>query len=326
MRAVVCREWGPPETLVVDDVLEPVPGPNDVLVRVRACGVNFADALIVQGKYQETPPLPFVPGLEVAGEIVSMGEDVAGLATGQRVVALCATGGYAEMVTASAEVTIRIPDEMPYETAAGFMVAYGTAHVGLEHRAGLRAGETLLVHGAGGGVGLAAVEVGKAMGATVIATAGSEDKRALARAHGARHVIDYQAGPFKDIVKTLTDDRGADVVFDPVGGRVFAQSLRCIAWEGRMLVIGFAAGDIPEVPAGLVLVKNISMTGVYWGAYRMHEPEIITGSLRRLFAWYEEGALRPVISEVLPLERAAEAMERLLGRQARGKIVLTTSA
>ena len=326
MRAVVCREWGPPEALVVDDVPEPVPGPNDVLVRVRACGVNFADALIVQGKYQEKPPLPFVPGLEVAGEIVSMGEDVAGLATGQRVVALCATGGYAEMVTASAAVTIRIPDEMPYETAAGFMVAYGTAHVGLEHRAGLRTGETLLVHGAGGGVGLAAVEVGKAMGATVIATAGSEDKRALARAHGARHVIDYRAGPFKDIVKTLTDGRGADVVFDPVGGRVFAQSLRCIAWEGRMLVIGFAAGDIPEVPAGLVLVKNISMTGVYWGAYRMHEPEIITGSLRRLFAWYEEGALRPVISEVLPLERAAEAMGRLLGRQARGKIVLTTSA
>ena len=326
MRAVVCREWGPPEVLVVDDVREPVPGPNDVLVRVRACGVNFADALIVQGKYQEKPPLPFVPGLEVAGEIVSMGKDVAGLATGQRVVALCATGGYAEMVTASAAVTIRIPDEMPYETAAGFMVAYGTAHVGLAHRAGLRTGETLLVHGAGGGVGLAAVEVGKAMGATVIATAGSEDKRALASAHGARHVIDYRAGPFKDIVKTLTDGRGADVVFDPVGGRVFAQSLRCIAWEGRMLVIGFAAGDIPEVPAGLVLVKNISMTGVYWGAYRMHEPEIITGSLRRLFAWYEEGALRPVISEVLPLERAAEAMERLLGRQARGKIVLTTSA
>ena len=326
MRAVVCREWGPPEGLVVDDVPEPVPGPNDVLVRVRACGVNFADALIVQGRYQEKPPLPFVPGLEVAGEIVSMGEDVAGLATGQRVVALCATGGYAEMVTAPAAVTIRIPDEMPYETAAGFMVAYGTAHVGLERRAGLRAGETLLVHGAGGGVGLAAVEVGKAMGATVIATAGSEDKRALARAHGARHVIDYRAGPFKDIVKTLTDGRGADVVFDPVGGKVFAQSLRCIAWEGRMLVIGFAAGDIPEVPAGLVLVKNIGMIGVYWGAYRMHAPEIITRSLHRLFAWYEEGALRPVISETLPLECAAEAMQRLLHREARGKIVLTTSA
>jgi len=323
---VVCREWGPPETLVVDDVPVPVPGPNDVLVRVRACGVNFADALIVQGRYQEKPPLPFVPGLEVAGEIVSMGEDVAGLATGQRVVALCATGGYAEMVTAPAAVTIRIPDEMPFETAAGFMVAYGTAHVALEHRARLRAGETLLVHGAGGGVGLAAVEVGKAMGATVIATAGSEDKRSLARAHGARHVIDYRAGPFKDIVKTLTDDRGADVVFDPVGGKVLAQSLRCIAWEGRLLVIGFAAGDIPEVPAGLVLVKNISMIGVYWGAYRMHEPEIIARSLRRLFAWFDEGTLRPVISETLPLERAAEAMQRLLHREARGKIVLTTSA
>ena len=326
MRAVVCRAWGPPESLEIDDVPEPLPGPDEVLIRVQACGVNFADALIVQGRYQEKPPLPFVPGLEVAGEIVAMGDYVAGFATGQRVVALCATGGYAEMATAPAAVTIRIPDDMPYETAAGFMVAYGTAHVALEHRARLRAGETLLVHGAGGGVGLAAVEVGKAMGATVIATAGSEDKRALARAHGARHVIDYRAGPFKDIVKALTDDRGADVVFDPVGGKVLAQSMRCIAWEGRLLVIGFAAGDIPEVPAGLVLVKNIGMIGVYWGAYRMHEPEIITASLRRLFTWFEEGALRPVISDTLPLERVAEAMQRLLGREARGKIVLTTTA
>ena len=325
MRAVVCKEWGPPEALEVDDVPEPVPGAGDVLIGVRACGVNFADALIVQGKYQERPPLPFTPGLEVAGEIVAMGEDVTGLATGQRVVSLCATGGYAEAVTAPAAVTVPIPDAMPYETAAGFTVAYGTAHVGLEHRARLRGGETLLVHGAGGGVGLAAVEVGKAMGATVIATAGSEDKRALASAHGADHVIDYCAGGFKDIVKTITDGRGADVVFDPVGGNVLAQSMRCIAWEGRLLVIGFAAGDIPQVPAGLVLVKNISMVGVYWGAYRIHEPAIITGSLHRLFAWFEEGTLNPVISETLPLERAAEAMQRMLRREARGKLVLTTA-
>ena len=326
MRAVVCNAWGPPEALVVEEVPEPVPGPGDVLIRVRACGVNFADALIVQGSYQEKPPLPFTPGLEVAGEIVAMGADVGGLGTGQRVVGLCATGGYAEAAIAPAAVTVRIPDSMPCETAAGFMVAYGTAHVGLEHRARLRRGETLLVHGAGGGVGLAAVEVGKAMGAKVIATAGSEDKRALARAHGADHVIDYRAGRFKDIVKTLTDGRGADVVFDPVGGEVLAQSLRCIAWEGRLLVIGFAAGDIPQVPAGLVLVKNISLIGVFWGAYRMHEPGVITRSLQRLFGWFEEGALRPVISEALPLDGAAQAMQRLLGRQARGKIVLTTAA
>ena len=326
VRAVVCEAWGPPEALVVDDVPEPVPGPSEVLIRVRACGVNFADALVVQGKYQEKPPLPFTPGLEVAGVVETMGENVTGLATGQRVAALCTTGGYAEVATAPGVVTVPIPDSMPYETAAGFMVAYGTAHVGLEHRAGLREGETLLVHGAGGGVGLAAVEVGKAMGATVIATAGSEDKRALASAHGADHVIDYRAGEFKDLVKTLTDGRGADVVFDPVGGSVFAQSMRCIAWEGRLLVIGFAAGDIPQVPAGLVLVKNIAMIGVYWGAYRMHDPAAITKSLRRLFAWFEEGALRPVISETLPLERAAEAMQRLLRREARGKIVLTTAA
>ena len=326
VRAVVCETWGPPEALVVRDVPEPRPGPDDVLVQVRACGVNFADALIVQGRYQEKPALPFTPGLEVAGVVVAMGENVTGLATGQRVAALCATGGYAEVASAPRAVTVRIPDAMPYETAAGFMVAYGTAHVGLEHRAGLREGETLLVHGAGGGVGLAAVEVGKAMGATVIATAGSEAKRALARAHGADHVIDYRAGEFKDIVKTLTDGRGADVVFDPVGGSVLAQSMRCIAWEGRLLVIGFAAGDIPEVPAGLVLVKNMSLIGVYWGAYRLHEPAIINASLRRLFRWFEEGALRPVVSETLPLEHAAQAMQRLMHREARGKIVLTTEA
>ena len=325
MRAVVCREWGPPEALAVEEVAEPEPGPNDVLIRVQASGVNFADALIVQGAYQEKPSLPFIPGLEVAGEIVAMGSDVTGLATGQRVVSLCTIGGYAEAVTAPAAVTVPIPEEMPCETAAGFMVAYGTAHLGLAHRARLRPGETLLVHGAGGGVGLAAVEVGKAMGATVIAAAGSADKRALAQSHGADHVIDYRAGPFKDIVKALTDGRGADVIFDPVGGKVLAQSMRCIAWEGRLLVIGFAAGDIPEVPAGLVLVKNISMVGVYWGAYRKHEPGIVTASLQRLFSWFEHGALRPTISETLPLERAAEAMQRLLRREARGKIVLTTA-
>ena len=325
MKAVVCKAWGPPEALAIEDVPAPSsPGAGEVLVRVRACGVNFADALIVLGKYQEKPPLPFTPGLEVAGEVVAVGEGVTGLVSGQRVVSLCATGGYAEAVAAPAAVTVPIPDTMSCETAAGFTVAYGTAHVALAHRAKLREGETLLVHGAGGGVGLAAVEVGKAMGAKVIATAGSEDKRSLAGAHGADHVIDYRSGEFRDAVKALTGGRGADVVFDPVGGEVFTQSMRCIAWEGRLLVIGFAAGDVPAVPAGLVLVKNVSVVGVFWGAYRMHEPAVITGSLRRLFTWFEEGALRPVISETLPLDRAAQAMQRLLRREAKGKIVLTT--
>ena len=324
VRAVVCRKWGPPENLAVEDVPPPVPGFGEVLIRVRACGVNFADALIVQGKYQEKPPLPFTPGLEVAGDVVEAGGEVTGLAVGQRVVSLCATGGYAEMVASQAAVTTPIPDAMPYETAAGLSVAYGTAHVGLAHRAGLREGETLLVHGAAGGVGVAAVEVGKAMGATVIATAGSEAKRSLAKAHGADHVIDYRSGEFKDTVKSLTGGRGADVIFDPVGGDVFTQSLRCIAWEGRLLVIGFAAGDIPQIPAGLVLVKNVSVVGVFWGAYRMHDPAVITTSVRQLLAWFGEGAIRPVISESLRLEHAAAAMQRLLRREATGKIVLTT--
>ena len=326
MKAVVCKTLGPPEALVVEEVPAPAPGAGEVLIGVRACGVNFADTLMVQGKYQERPPLPFIPGLEVAGDVLATGDGVTGLVPGQRVAALCATGGYAELAATPADVTVPIPDRMPYETAAGFTVAYGTAHVALAHRAALRAGETLLVHGAGGGVGLAAVEVGKAMGATVIATASSEDKRALARAHGAEHVIDYRAGEFRDTVKSLTGGRGADVVFDPVGGEVFTQSMRCIAWEGRLLVIGFAAGDIPEIPAGLVLVKNVSVTGVFWGAYRMHEPAVITQSLRTLFEWFEAGALRPLVSETVPLERAPEAMQRILRREARGKIVLTTAA
>ena len=326
MRAVVCKAWGPPEALVVEDVPAPSPDAGEVLVGVRACGVNFADALTVQGTYQEKPPLPFIPGLEVAGDVLATGDGVTGVVPGQRVVALCAAGGYAEKVTAPAHVTVPIPHAMPYETAAGFTVAYGTAHVALARRAALGEGETLLVHGAGGGVGLAAVEVGKAMGATVIATAGSEAKRALASAHGADHVIDYRTGEFRDTVKTLTCGRGADVVFDPVGGDVFNQSMRCIAWEGRLLVVGFAAGDIPKVPAGLVLVKNVSVVGIFWGAYRMHDPAVITGSLRRLFRWFEDGALRPAISETLPLERAAQAMQRILRREAMGKIVLTTAA
>ena len=326
MKAVVCRTLGPPDALAVEDVPDPTPGAGEVLIGVRACGVNFADTLTVQGKYQEKPPLPFIPGLEVAGDVLATGEGVTEPAPGQRVAALCATGGYAQMATAPADVAVPIPDGMPYETAAGFTVAYGTAHVALAHRAALRDSETLLVHGAGGGVGLAAVEVGKAMGATVIATAGSDRKRALAGAHGADHVIDYRTGEFRDTVKSLTRGRGADVVFDPVGGEVFTQSMRCIAWEGRLLVIGFAAGDIPRIPAGLVLVKNVSVVGVFWGAYRSHEPAVISQSLRTLFGWFEAGTLRPVVSETMPLERAPQAMQRILRREALGKIVLTTAA
>ena len=231
VRAVVCRAWGPPEALAVEDVPAPAPGAGEVLVRVRACGVNFADALIVQGKYQEKPPLPFTPGMEVAGDVAAVGEGVTGPVSGQRVVSLCTTGGYAEAVAAPAAVTVPIPDAMSWETAAGFTVAYGTAHVALAHRAKLREGETLLVHGAGGGVGLAAVEVGKAMGATVIATAGSEDKRALASAHGADHVIDYRTGGFRDAVKSITGGRGADVVFDP--WEATSSPSRCAASHGK---------------------------------------------------------------------------------------------
>lgn len=322
MKAILCTELGKPEQLTLTDLPSLQPDAGQVHIRVGACGINFADTLIIQGLYQEKPDLPFTPGSEVAGEVIAVGAGVDHLKPGDRVAALC-SGGLAEEALAPAEATIPIPDEMDYATAAGFAVAYGTSHVALGHRGQLQPRETLLVHGSSGGVGLAAVEIGKAMGATVIATASTQAKLDVATAHGADHVINYTEGEFRNKVKELTDGKGADVIFDPVGGDVFDQSLRCINWEGRLLVIGFASGRIPKAPANIALVKNISVVGIYWGAYRKHNPKVLTDSLAQLYKWYAEGVLKPLVSAQYPLENTAEALNALIDRRVTGKVVVT---
>ena len=322
MKAVLCKELGPPEKLVVEEVSSPIPGADEIRIAVHACGLNFADTLIIEGKYQERPKLPFIPGSEVGGEVIELGVGVSGLQVGERVMARC-QGGFAQEVVAAADTVIPIPDSMPYTDAAGFAVAYGTAHLGLAHRAGLQAGETLLVHGASGGVGLAAVEIGKVMGATVIATASTPEKLALAERYGADHLINYSAVEFRQQVKDLTGGRGADVIFDPVGGDVFDQSLRCINWEGRVLVVGFAAGRISKAPMNIVLVKNISLVGLFWGNYGLFDPATIRQSLETLLGWYDAGKLKPHISATYPLEQAADALNAFHRRAVTGKIVLT---
>ncbi|GAB4393271.1 MAG: NADPH:quinone oxidoreductase family protein [Kiloniellaceae bacterium] len=326
MQAVICRAWGGPETLNVGDLAVPEPGPDQVLIDVAAAGVNFADTLMIAGKYQEKPEFPFSPGLEIAGTLRALGKNVSGLQAGQRVMALTDFGGYAEAALARAGDVYPIPDALGWAEAAGFPITYGTAHGALRWHADLQPGEILLVHGAAGGVGLAAVEIGKAIGATVIATAGGPEKLAVAKAHGADHLIDYRSEDIREKVKEITAGKGADVVFDPVGGDVFDASLRCIAWSGRLLVIGFAAGRVPQIPANILLVKNIAVMGVYWGSYRKHAPERLAEEFRELFHWYEAGLLKPHVSHKLDLTEAAEAMALLLERRSTGKVVLTTGA
>lgn len=324
MKAVVCEGFGPPDVLNVKEVPAPVPAAGQVLVDTRACGVNFADTLIIAGKYQERPELPFVPGMEIAGVVARVADDVTTLAPGDRVLARPGIGGFAEQVAVPATDAMRIPNAMPFTEAAAFAVAYGTSHLALTRRAGLRAGEWLLVHGASGGVGLSAVEIGARSGATVIATASASAKLALAERYGARHLIDYSKGGFRDEVKKLTGGRGADVIFDPVGGKVFDESVRCVNWEGRILVVGFASGTIPSLPTNLALVKNFSVVGVFWGNYARRDPKTLNDSLATLLEWYAKGELRPLVSRTFPLERTADALNALVNRQSTGKVVVET--
>jgi NADPH:quinone reductase len=323
MRAVLCRELRGPDALELAELPTPEPGACGVRIRVRAAGVNFADGLMLAGRYQEKPPLPFTPGLELAGEVEAVGAGVRGLTPGQRVLAVVGHGAFAERAVARAEDVVLLPDDMDAVTAAGFAIAYGTAHGALRWRAGLHAGEVLVVHGAGGGVGLTAVECGKAIGAVVIATARGEAKLAVAREHGADHLLDSEDPDLKGRIRQLTDGRGADVVYDPVGGAVFDASLRAIAWEGRIVAVGFASGEVPQIPANLLLVKNAAVLGFYWGSYRKHDPERLRDGFKELFAWYRQGRIRPHVSETLPLHRAADAVRLLTDRRAVGKVVLT---
>src|SRR5579883_2498721 len=284
MRAVLCREFGPVEKLELAELPSLPIAPGTVRVAAHAIGVNFADLLIVQGKYQEKPALPFSPGFEIAGVVTELGPGATGVKLGDRVLGTMEHGAYADEAVLPDHRLLPIPASMTFPIAAGFAVAYGTSHGALDWRARLRAGETLLVHGAAGGVGLTAVEVGKAMGATVIATASTADKLDIARRHGADHLIDYTKEDIKERVRALTQGRGADVVYDPVGGDAFDASLRSIAWEGRIIVIGFAGGRVPQIPANLVLVKNCDVIGFYWGSYRKHKPEQVRQSYRQLLA------------------------------------------
>ncbi|HUN45362.1 MAG TPA: NADPH:quinone oxidoreductase family protein [Stellaceae bacterium] len=324
MRAVLCRAFGPFERLALAELPSPPITPETVRVAVHSVGVNFADLLIVQGKYQEKPALPFSPGFEIAGVVTELGPSVAGLMPGQRVFGIMDHGAYADEAVLPAARVYPIPDSMDFAIAAGFPVAYGTSHGALDWRARLKPGETLLVLGAAGGVGLTAVEIGKAMGATVIAVASGPEKLAVARAQGADHLIDYSREDLRGRIKELTDGRGPDVIYDPVGGDAFDQCLRSIAWGGRFIVIGFASGRIPQIPANLLLVKNCDAIGFYWGSYRARDPALVRRSFETLLGWFAAGKLRPHVSHRIPLAEAGRAMALLAERKATGKVVLTT--
>ena len=326
MKAVLCRAFGPPSVLRVEDVPSPRPGAGRIVIATRACGVNFPDTLIIQGRYQFKPDFPFSPGGEVAGVVKELGEGVTGLRIGDRVIAATTHGGYAEEVVAEASRTIPMPESMDFESAAAFVLTYGTSHHALKDRARLQPGETLLVLGAAGGVGLAAVELGKLMGARVIAAASSPDKLAVCRAHGADEVIDYAREDLRARIKELTEGRGVDVVYDPVGGDYSEPALRGMAWNGRFLVVGFAAGAIPSLPLNLPLLKGCAVVGVFWGGFTRNEPERNRENLAELGRWAAAGELRPHVSARYPLERAADALQALMDRQVRGKVVLVTDA
>lgn len=326
MKAMVCRELTGISGLRLEDVPVPVPAAGQLRLQVRACGVNFADSLITRGQYQVQPQPPFSPGFEVAGEVSALGEGVTGFAVGDRVIAITPQGGYAEQVVVNVNRCVAMPAAMPWEHGAAFPVVFGTSHVALWHRARLQAGETLVVHGASGGVGLTAVAIGKQLGATVIATASSPGKLAVAREHGADQLIDTSREDVRERIKALTDGRGADVVYDPVGGELFTASLRSIAFEGRILVIGFAGGTVPQIPANHLLVKNVDVIGLNWPAYAELQPRVMTESFRILLQWYLAGAIRPYVSAVYRLERAVDAVEQVVARKSTGKVVLTMEA
>ena len=324
MKAVLCKQYGPPDSLVVEDLPSPRPGAGEVVVSVKAASVNFPDVLIIQNKYQFKPPLPFSPGSEFAGVVKEFGPDVKGLKPGDKVIAFTTYGAFAEEVKTQASRLLPLPEGMSFESGAAFLLTYGTSDHALRDRGALRAGETLLVLGAAGGVGLAAIEIGSALGARVIACASDEDKLAVCREHGADATINYAAEDLRERIKALTGGRGVDVVYDPVGGPYSEPAFRSIAWRGRLLVVGFAAGDIPRLPLNLALLKGASVVGVFWGDFTRREPKQFADSLRQLGSWYREGKLRPHVSRTFPLDKAAEALKLMAARQVKGKVVLTT--
>ena len=317
MRAMRVHELG--SALVMDDIPMPEPGPGQVRLKVHACGVNFADTLIVKGRYQEKPPLPFAPGMEVCGTVDALCGDATGVTLGTRVIASCGAGGFAEYAIAPARACVPIPDSMSDVQAAAFQVAYGTSHVALGHKAHLQPGERLLVLGAAGGVGLTAVEIGKLMGAEVIAVARGANRLEQARVMGADHLIDSQTADIRESVKALG---GADVVYDPVGGEQWQAAIRATNPDARLIPIGFASGEIPQIPANILLVKNLTVIGFYWGGYARIKPQVIADSMRTLIAWFDAGRIKPHVSHVVPLAEANRALDLLTSRLATGKVVV----
>jgi NADPH:quinone reductase len=301
------------------NIAEPAPGPGQVLLQIKACGLNFADLLMIRGSYQERPALPFTLGMELAGVVEALGPGVADLRVGQRVAVFAGQGGLADKGCFAASACTPIPDSMSFAEAAAFQITYGTSHLALDHRARLQPGETLLVMGAAGGVGLTAVEIGKRMGARVIATARGAEKLRIAQDAGADHVIDSEAPGLRDALKALG---GVDVVYDAVGGPAFTEAMRATKPEGRLIPIGFAGGEVPQIPANHLLVKNLTVIGLYWGGYLKFAPETLSRSMATLFGWYESGGLRPHVSHRLPLTHAQEALDLLRDRKSSGKVVV----
>jgi len=321
MRAILCKEFGPAEKLVIEDIESPAVKGSGVKIRVKAAGLNFPDTLIIEGKYQLKPTMPFSPGGEMAGEVLEVGDKVTRFKPGDRVMGLTGYGAFAEEIVVPEAQLIPIPQGMSDEEAAAFSMVYGTSYHALKQRANLQEGEKLLVLGASGGVGLATVELGKIMGAHVIAAASSADKLAVAKEAGADELINYTEENLKDAVKARAR-QGVDVIYDPVGGDFTEQALRCMAWEGRHLIIGFAAGEIPKIPANLPLLKGCSVMGVFWGNFTMKDPKTNMQNIMELLQFYSQGKIKPRVSEVFAFEDYAQALNALTERRAKGKIVL----
>ncbi len=323
MQAMLCKAFGPAETLILEEVANPEAKKTEVVLDVHAAGVNFPDTLIIEGKYQFKPPFPFSPGGEAAGVVTAVGEKITHVKPGDRVMALTGWGSFAEQVAVSGFNVMQIPKSMDFTTAAAFGMTYGTSMHALKQRANLQPGETLLVLGASGGVGLAAVEIAKAMGARVIAAASTTEKLEVAKAAGADELINYTSENLKERLKELTQGQGVDVIYDPVGGTFFEEAFRSIAWNGRFLVVGFASGGgIPALPANLPLLKGAALIGVFWGAFAQRQPQDNLANFQQLFSWYAEGKLKPLVSQTFPLARSAEAINALGQRKAVGKVVV----
>jgi NADPH2:quinone reductase len=322
MKAVLCKTWGLPDTLVVEDLPDVVPGAGQIAIDVHAAGVNFPDVLIIQNKYQFRPELPFTPGSELAGVIRAVGEGVTGFKAGDKVLAFVSQGAFAQQIAVPAKMAMPMPPGLDFDTAAAVTLTYGTSHHAVVDRAQLKAGETMLVLGAAGGVGLAAIEIGKALGARVIAAASSDEKLDVCKAHGADATINYSTQDLREAIKSATDGKGPDVIYDPVGGSYAEPAFRSIAWRGRYLVIGFANGEIPKLPFNLPLLKGASIVGVFWGEFAKREPKANAAAMQELMKWMAEGKIKPHISGRYALAETAQALNDMAARKVTGKVVI----